>query len=78
MGKSHSQLRFKSQFELIWRLDLNCKDSTTKIGIQFEIRFEIFGIRFEKDVLNHDKSAACLPVRNGMHESSKHLVSGAT
>jgi len=75
MGKSQSRLRFKSLFEHILILDLNYKDSIEKTVIQFHIWFEIFGDSIFKN-LSHDKSAACLPTQNGMHESVKHFWFG--
>ena len=53
IDNSQSQLWFKSRFEHIWQFDLKYKDSIYKIAISFEIWFEIFVIRFEKD-LNRD------------------------
>jgi len=67
-------LGFKWPFEHFWRFDLNYKDSIQNIAILFES----FAIRFDsKKNLNCDKSAACLPTQNGMHELlSKHFCFG--
>ena len=60
---------------------ITCGDSIWTIKIRFKRPRSIcdliwiFAIRFEKE-LNRDKSAACLPTRNRMYESSKHFCFG--
>jgi len=63
---------FRDLNHLIWTVKIRFKRS------RFDLRFDFyfFVIRFEKKGLNRDKSDACLPTQNEMHESSKHFCFG--